>query len=81
LGRIVLADRAVRLIPDAIEQYALHALHVSVEHALSAGMLPLHHKDPFDRMLIAQARAEGLRVVTANRIFAAYAVEVIEAGS
>ena len=41
--------------------------------------LPDHHRDPFDRLLIAQAQVEGMAVVTADRSFAAYDVEVIPA--
>jgi len=42
--------------------------------------LPLHHRDPFDRLLIAQARSEQLTVVSADRRFAAYDVPLIDAG-
>jgi PIN domain nuclease of toxin-antitoxin system len=42
--------------------------------------LPLHHRDPFDRLLVAQARSEQLTIVTADRRFAAYDVAVVEAG-
>ncbi|MGH3901643.1 MAG: type II toxin-antitoxin system VapC family toxin [Pseudonocardiaceae bacterium] len=41
--------------------------------------LPLHHRDPFDRLLIAQARCEGLTIVTADRAFAAYNVPIMPA--
>ena len=49
-------------------------LPITAEHARRAGELPPHHRDPFDRMLIAQALAEGLTVVTANPAFEPYAV-------
>ena len=52
-------------------------LAVTMEHALGVGDLPLHHRDPFDRVLIAQARSEGLAIVTADRAFSRYDVEVI----
>ncbi len=52
-------------------------LPVTMDHALGVGELPLHHRDPFDRLLIAQARSEGLAIVTADRAFARYDVEVI----
>lgn len=51
---------------DLIEQSGFEALSISSFHAEQAGRLPLAHKDPFDRMLIAQARAEGLILVTHN---------------
>jgi PIN domain nuclease of toxin-antitoxin system len=52
-------------------------LAISTEHALRAGRLPMYHKDPFDRMLVAQAQAHKLAVVTADRVFDRYAVERI----
>jgi PIN domain nuclease of toxin-antitoxin system len=79
IRRIGFGIPAAEMVPDAITRYALRPLPVTVEHALSAGALPVHHKDPFDRMLIAQARAEGLSIVTADRIFAAYSVELVDA--
>jgi PIN domain nuclease of toxin-antitoxin system len=52
-------------------------LPISMEHALAAGALPGPHRDPFDRMLIAQARLEGLRVATADPVFREYGVSVL----
>ena len=54
-------------------------LPVSSRHALLAGSLPLHHDDPFDRMLIAQAWMEELTLVTRDGAFAAYGVPLLEA--
>jgi PIN domain nuclease of toxin-antitoxin system len=48
-----------------------------MEHALATATLPWHHKDPFDRMLIAQALSEGLPVATADRAFQAYGLMVV----
>lgn len=52
-------------------------LAITERHALAAGMLPLHHADPFDRMLIAQAQAEGIPLVGPDAAFADYDVEVV----
>jgi len=52
-------------------------LDITVEHAEAIGGLPLHHRDPFDRMLIAQARVENLTIVTRDPAFAAYDVAVL----
>ena len=49
-------------------------LPISLDHAAEAGRLPPHHRDPFDRMLIAQARVDGLVVVSADRSFEPYEV-------
>ncbi len=54
-------------------------LPVLGEHALAVRDLPLHHRDPFDRLLIAQAMCEGLTIVTADRAFAAYDVLIMPA--
>jgi len=50
------------------------ALSITPSHATAAARLPPHHADPFDRMIIAQAIAEGLTVVTSDRRFADYGV-------
>ena len=54
-------------------------LAIDVEHALAAGALPPVHQDPFDRMLVAQARAEGLTVVTRDDVFDGYDVPTLRA--
>ena len=53
---------------------AIDILDINARHAIMAGQLPLHHADPFDRMLIAQAMIEGLTVLTTDRQFARYDV-------
>ena len=53
------------------------ALPVTWAHARAVEALPPHHADPFDRMLIAQARVEGLTLLTADRAFAAYDVALV----
>lgn len=52
-------------------------LPISLEHAERAGTLPLHHRDPFDRMLIAQAQMEDLTLVTRDPAFEAYEVALL----
>jgi PIN domain nuclease of toxin-antitoxin system len=54
-------------------------LPISIAHGLAAGQLARHHEDPFDRMLIAQARAEGLTIVTRDKRFADYDVALLPA--
>ena len=54
-------------------------LLVNFEHAELAGRLPMHHRDPFDRMLVAQAQVEDLVLATRDRNMARYGVEVMEA--
>jgi PIN domain nuclease of toxin-antitoxin system len=62
-----------------ITEQTMIELPVTVRHGLAVGQLPMHHRDPFDRLLIAQARCEGLTIVTADRAFAAYDVPVLPA--
>lgn len=54
-------------------------LPISLYHAEQAGELELHHKDPFDRMLVAQAQAEGLTLMTSDNEIPKYSVKIINA--
>jgi PIN domain nuclease of toxin-antitoxin system len=54
-------------------------LPLTARHARVAGSLPLHHRDPFDRMLVAQAQVEGLTIVTNDRKIADYQVALLQA--
>lgn len=51
-------------------------LPITAPHAATAGQLPVHHRDPFDRMIIAQGQEEGLTIVTPDETFALYDVDV-----
>jgi PIN domain nuclease of toxin-antitoxin system len=64
--------------------YALHSqalkartLPVSIQHSLAFMALPLHHRDPFDRLLIAQASAEGLTLISRDAAFKTYGVATV----
>jgi PIN domain nuclease of toxin-antitoxin system len=52
-------------------------LPVTAAHGLAAGALPPHHRDPFDRMLVAQAASEGMQLVTHDRALAAYSGDIL----
>ncbi|MEQ8815175.1 MAG: type II toxin-antitoxin system VapC family toxin [Thalassobaculum sp.] len=69
LGRIVfpLAELA-----ELLDRMGLEALPISVAHAVAAGALPRHHNDPFDRMLVAQARLNDLLLVTEDAMIRRY---------
>lgn len=60
-----------------LEKYDVRPLAITVEHGWTAGALPWIHRDPFDRILVAQAKHEELVVVTADAVFARYGVAVI----
>jgi PIN domain nuclease of toxin-antitoxin system len=66
-------------IDKKIEEAGFIALPISLFHGKQAGDLPLHHSDPFDRMLIAQAQAEGLTIVTKDKSFPEYGIKTIDA--
>lgn len=69
--------RAPDDLPERVEQLGFELLAVSPDHAWRVRSLPLHHRDPFDRLLIAQAQVERLSIVTADPAFDAYDVDVI----
>jgi PIN domain nuclease of toxin-antitoxin system len=75
LGRL----RPVRTVEQAAEESGFVELPVTFRHAERVGSLAPHHRDPFDRMLIAQAEVEGLRLVSRDAVFSRYGVAVIEA--
>ena len=77
IGKLPEAGDVVQRLPDYLRRGRLDVLPISLEHALEAGGLPGPHKDPFDRMLIAQARLEVLTVVTLDSVFADYGVPVL----
>ena len=63
----------------AASKSTFEALPISLAHGVAAGRLPRHHEDPFDRVLIAQAIAEGLTIVTRDKRFDAYGVALLTA--
>lgn len=68
-----------RTVAEAALDSGFEELPVRLRHAEALGRLPAHHRDPFDRMLAAQALAEGLTLVTRDPAFGAYGVRVIRA--
>lgn len=64
-------------VEDAVEDERFIGLPVSLHHAARASALPPHHRDPFDRMLIAQAQTEGLILVSGDGMFERYGIEVL----
>lgn len=66
-------------LKEAVEDSGFHLLPVTADHALAVERLPPHHRDPFDRMLIAQAGEEGLTIITADAAFRPYGVPLLQA--
>jgi PIN domain nuclease of toxin-antitoxin system len=77
LGRLSEAGDVAARLPHYLRRARFAVLNISLEHAMAAGALPGPHKDPFDRMLVAQARLEDLAVATMDRVFRDYDVAVI----
>ncbi len=73
LGKLSAPDDLERQVDES----GFVPLHISVAHGIAAGRLPRHHDDPFDRMLIAQAYAEGLTIITRDKRFADYNVAIL----
>ena len=69
-----------QFIPHAMRVMALRSLDITHFHSVAAGELPRHHRDPFDRMLIAQARSETMVLLTADTAFKKYEVETVFCG-
>lgn len=67
----------VEIDDDVLSMFGLRRLPVDLEHCGPLVSLEQHHRDPFDRMLIAQAMVEGLTIVTRDRVFSDYDVPVL----
>lgn len=76
VGKLKLPGTPAMLIPQWMERADVSPLPILHQHALHVAALPLHHRDPFDRLLIAQAQIEDLTIVTADRDFKRYDVKV-----
>jgi len=77
LGKLPLPLPPTEYVPSRMETSGTSPLPVQHSHALHAGSLPLHHADPFDRLLIAQAQLENLKILTADGQFEAYEVDLL----
>jgi PIN domain nuclease of toxin-antitoxin system len=78
-GKLRLPDPPLKYVPSRLEQFRVLPLPIDQAHALHVATLPAHHRDPFDRLLIAQAQLEHLPILTSDPVFAAYDVQTIAA--
>lgn len=76
IGKLSLGMDTREFMHDHVERRELEVLGISLDHLLQYDRLPLHHRDPFDRLLIAQAMSESIPILTADASFEAYPVEV-----
>ena len=79
LGKLRIPEPPMTYVPARIAALGVQTLPIDHEHALRVSALPAHHRDPFDRLLVAQAQAEDLSILTADPLFGAYDVATIAA--
>jgi PIN domain nuclease of toxin-antitoxin system len=77
LGRLTFKVELERFIADHLQANRITPLPITLEHALYVRHLPDHHRDPFDRLLVAQSILEDLPIVTGDRTLARYDIEVV----
>lgn len=78
-GRLRLPDSPDRFVPERLLRDGIGVLPVGIAHALRVADLPDHHRDPFDRLLVAQTQLEQLTLVTADDLVLTYEVATLDA--
>jgi PIN domain nuclease of toxin-antitoxin system len=81
LGKIVGAGDPAAYVRTRLRRQQIAPLAITLEHVLAVAMLPSHHRDPFDRLLVAQAQAESLTIVTSDPYLARYGIPIHDATS
>ncbi|MBF6604950.1 MAG: type II toxin-antitoxin system VapC family toxin [Candidatus Limnocylindrales bacterium] len=76
-GRLDLPDDSTSYVEDLVRRHRFGPIAIDLRHALQAGALPRIHRDPFDRILVAQAQIERVPIVTADPVISRYDVETI----
>ncbi len=77
IGKLPEAKQLVEAYPQVLQQARFIELAITAAHALRAGSLPIPHRDPFDRMIMAQAELENLSVLTYDATFQTGLIQVI----
>jgi PIN domain nuclease of toxin-antitoxin system len=80
LGKFQLPEPPGRYVPKRLIEQGIRPLPITQDHSLRVYDLPLHHADPFDRMIIVQAMVEQMTVLTSDRVFEKYPIDVIWCG-
>jgi PIN domain nuclease of toxin-antitoxin system len=75
LNKLTLSDSYEQFIPQQITLNSIEVLNIAFEHLAGVSKLPFHHRDPFDRLLIAQAMSEGLPIISADTKFDSYGID------
>ena len=76
-GKLRIPEDAATYVPTRAAHYGMEILPIHLAHALQLETLPLHHRDPFDRILIVQSQIEKLPILTADPAIRAYSVDAI----
>ena len=79
LGKLHLPEPPVTYVPTRVAALGTQPLAIEHQHALHVATLPAHHRDPFDRLLVAQAQLDDLPILTADPLIGAYDVTTISA--
>lgn len=77
LGKLRLDRPIGRFVTEQLTANGFHLLNIDLRHIAQVETLPFHHRDPFDRLLIAQALTEKLTVISADTAFAAYGIRLL----
>jgi PIN domain nuclease of toxin-antitoxin system len=77
IGKLPLPEPPDEFVPKRLAREGFDPLPIEHEHALAVAALPPHHRDPFDRLLIAQARLEKITLVTADEQMRAYSIDLL----
>ena len=77
LGKLPLPEPPISYVPSRLASSGVAALPVEMRHALRVADLPDHHRDPFDRLLVAQAQLKGLQLMTADPQLSRYDVDTL----
>jgi PIN domain nuclease of toxin-antitoxin system len=80
LGKFQLPEAPGKYVPKRLAEQGIRSLPINQDHSLRVYDLPAHHSDPFDRMIIAQAMIEQMTVLTSDREFEKYPINVIWCG-
>lgn len=75
IGKLSLAKPFAEFIPEQLQRNGFEILGLTIAHTAQAASLPLHHRDPFDRMLAAQCLSEGLPLLSSDERLDAYGIE------
>lgn len=77
LGKLKISRPIEELIKTQQQANGLQVLPIELAHVMSLSHLPAHHKDPFDRLLVAQADIEGAMLISVDPVFSSYGVQVL----